>query len=75
MINLTPKLNISSFKFLPKFALKSKPKQYVADKPYVAYMPSLFFKPEAKNKSLLQEELVKNMTKALIKFRCGIDIE
>ncbi len=75
MINLMPKLNISSFKFLPKFTLKSKPKQYVADKPYVAYMPSLFFEPEAKNKSLLQEELVKNMAKALIKFRCGIDID
>ena len=75
MIKLMPKLNISSFRFLPKFTLKSKPKRYVADKPYVAYMSSLFYEPEEKNKSFSQEDLVKNMTKAFIKFKFGIDLD
>lgn len=75
MIKLIPNLNISSFKFLSKFTLKSKPKQYLADKPYVAYMSSLSFEPEGKNKSFSQEDLVKNMAKAFIKFKFGIDLD
>ena len=75
MIKLIPKFNISSFKFLPKFTLKSKPKQYIADKPYVAYMSSSFYEPEEKNKSFSQEDLIKNLTKAFIKFKFGIDLD
>ena len=69
-LKIIPKLTNSLTRF-SKLKIKSRP--YIADKPYVAYMSSLFFQEEDKSAQL--KNLAKFAAKTYLKVNYGIDLD